>query len=110
MARPGMQRPTDATYPAHHHARSSLVPIQDERIWVTLTGPRTPKRGPSIHHSPGSMALHRRAAVREGKPPLGVAYDKTLHNHASHYLAHSSGRPPIGATRNAEEQDTLVSP
>ncbi len=78
MARPGMQRPTNATYPAHHHARSSLVPIQDERIWVTLTGPRTPKRGPSIHHSPGSMALHRRAAVREGKPPLGVAYDKTL--------------------------------
>jgi hypothetical protein len=56
------------------------------------------------------MALHRRAAVREGKPPLGVAYDKTLHNHASHYLAHSSGRPPIGAAGNAEEQDTLVSP
>ncbi len=37
---------------------------------VTLTGPRTPKRGSSAHHNPGSIAFStaRPRAVRESRP------------------------------------------
>ncbi len=47
-------RPSNATYPAHYHARSSLW---DGRYSETPTGPRTPKRGPSVHHISGNIAL-----------------------------------------------------